>query len=472
MSYTIAFVDSITTTPTVRLTLDGGDWSLQADGTDFSPPSLRRAIVQTLLADGALIPSAAYDNRVVTLRLYCTALTDDAAATAVQNLSRELDRPKNILMYQPGTSQPVFFRTLRADFTAIQWDPVAKFATVHIPAEPFAYGPKETLAPVTVQNDPALTNGCYFDVTSVKGDVETPLLVSLPGSSTTFATRPTSLLAARRRGTPASAPFVLQAESLTLGTDTTLQANDPAMSGSGSNFARVSFATDTTLTTRLSGTVGAAPGVDLRGTYRVLVRIRNTAAMDISMQLVWGPSFALVGNDEVTPPKQTGSFFNVGSWYIDLGLMQVPAGGDPVHDGYSGTELAVDPAPFQLKIRRASGTNTIDIDHLLFVPADDRMLLIRWPNIKAAAAADVAVVDGSHEQVVMLWTSGGTRIANSRPVELSGGFPMVSPGVANRVYLVRSIGIPGQSDSDAITGTTSITPSYYPRYLYVRPVTT
>lgn len=622
MAYSLAFVDSITTSPTTRLDLMSGSWLAQAEGTEFPPPPLRRAVVSTLLADGERVPAAAYANRVIRVRLQCTATTEDGAATALQALARELDRPQNVLRYQVGTTNPVYFRTLRAEFDAIQWDPMTRFASVSIPAEPFAYGPVESLGSVTVYNDPAYrpalnanpdfetdvsnwgpsggatiarstaqahlgsasmlltpdgvtvgpqarservtvtagksyvargwlygsartrlvrinwydgsdtllsssdisvamaastwtqfgptaftapTNatgarivtrddgtpaasdfwyadqlqisdasadpvGCVLDISNVKGDVETPLIVSM-ASTDSSTLRPTSLFAVRRRGTPSNAPFLQQAESLSLTTDTSTPGNDPAMSGTGFNYARCSFATTSGLTSRVVTAGNLSLPTDARGIYRIFARLRTTVGTDtIQVQWGWGntSNSGVILNDAVTINSTSSSAY--GPFYYELGLMQFPAGPDPVHDGYSGVELAVDQPFFGLYARRVSGTGSLDIDHFLFVPADDRLLLVKWPT---TGTGYTWVLDGTHEMAIAKDNTGA--IFSGNPAQLSGGVPMISPNVANRVVFVRTVGIPGAFGApspDAITNTVTLTPSYYPRYLYVRPATT
>src|SRR5262245_21725753 len=211
-----------------------------------------------MLADGALIPAASYGNRQIRFAVKirnAVNITDDAAASYVQALARELDRKNNILKWQPGGSFPVFFRTFRADMDAIYWDPNDKTINVTIPAEPFAIGLKETVTPATVSNDPAaVSNGCYFEVTGVKDDVETPPILKRP----TTTVDEQSILAVRRHGTPSSTPFLLQTESLSQSTDTNTQANNAIFSGSGNNSSRTTFATTTALSLQLS--VSKTPG--------------------------------------------------------------------------------------------------------------------------------------------------------------------------------------------------------------------
>ena len=111
----LAFVDSVAASPTIRLSVHSGPagpWTLR-EGSRFDPPPLRRATPQSLLTDGAVPTSAAYDNRVISLRVQLhtrgTQMVVDPAATQLQLLMRELDRPTNLLMLKAGTSAPVFF---------------------------------------------------------------------------------------------------------------------------------------------------------------------------------------------------------------------------------------------------------------------------------------------------------------------------------------------------------------------------
>src|SRR5688500_20269384 len=89
---------------------------LGVEGLDLTPPPLRRSSVSTMLRDGEHYPASAYANRVLKIPLVLTTSTDDAAAAAVRNLVEELDKPRNVLQVQIGTT-PVFFRTWRSDMT-------------------------------------------------------------------------------------------------------------------------------------------------------------------------------------------------------------------------------------------------------------------------------------------------------------------------------------------------------------------
>ncbi|MCX4470442.1 hypothetical protein OOK41_09000 [Micromonospora sp. NBC_01655] len=454
------FVDSIAASPTVRLDLQGPGWTVR-DGTTFGMPELKRAVAgTTLLGDGESYPAVAYGNRTITLVLRIDGVSDDARAGMLQQLMRELDRPANILRYRPGTSSPVFFRTFRAGPDNVNWDPFTKEPRVTIPAEPFAYGLKETLSPVTVSNNPASTGGCYLDITGVKGDVETPLYLRLGADfmAVAAATR-YPVLGLRRRGTPGAAPLVLQAESMVTATATALAAsNDTAMSGSGQNYVRI-----TPLNTDMDQRIYADPfpaaaSVDVRGRYRVLARVRQSQVLDTwNVQFVYGPLGTLQVSNDAVPVTQAP-----GPRYVDLGTIQYPYGADPVTDGVSGVEVPVQGIRVSVFAQRVSGTGTLDIDLLMFVPADDAYAAVRVSSDSGAAAG---AIDAARTMVYAVGASGEIRPPQA-PSQVAGRFPMLSPGVTNRVVWLAD----GAALADAaLTSTSTLTPYYWPRYGYVRP---
>ena len=463
MASSLKFVDSIASSPTTRLDLnDGTTWRLHVENTEFPPPPLNQAVASTLLADGGVIPSSAYGLRTIVLGLLVNAASADAVATQLQTLYRELNRSANILRWQHETTNPVFFRTFRTSASEVRdfgmFDGTWNRLLVEVLAEPFGYGLLETpVSAVTVNADPANgTNGCFVDVTGVKGDVESPAIIQWPvtgtGSTTLFATR--------RRGTPSGLPFLFQAEALTQGTDTTTQANDANFSGAGNNYSRCTFAT-ATMQTRLSTDDIGTASTDLRGTYRVLVRYRkNTSGDGINLRLVWGnvsASATLVTNDTYATANTTSIVT------ADLGLIAVPMGNDPVADP-SGAEVAVsDTFRLRLQAERTSGSGTIDFDFIALVPADDRLAFVQW----SVNDGDHYVLDAGGTSVHLRDSS--SRVLSGRAPAVVGGFPMLSPGETNRIYMIRNA---SPTFTWSLSSPTDVTVSYLPRYLSVRPAST
>lgn len=478
MAWTLQFVDSIASSPTVRLDLnDGSPYGLLINGTSFGVPSLQLAQASTLLRDGSAYPAGAYQDRTLTLRLKLPESSRDNLATAMQELHRELNRPSNdpngvsnILKWQQDSATaPVFFRTFPSP--PDRWDDFpftpTPYSEVTIPvlAEPFAYGLRETIATATVSNNPAAgSNGCFMDLGTIKGDVETPLIIKTSTTNLVSSNDNYSLFSMRRGGTPSNAPVVLQAEDMTAGTDTTEPGNDAAMSGSGSNYSRCSFGTTTAMATRLSlfwQGPGAAVSVDHRGTYRVFARIRRSVSGDsVKVQLKWGGTSGIITNDAVTCPSGTTIS------HIDLGLVSAPPGPDPVTDGLSGTELAVAGIFLDVQAQRVSGSGNIDFDYLFLAPADDGSTYVDWGTTSGANFYTVDCAQGVAYQTL---TSGAVHGVNMAGV--SGGFRLLaSPGVSNRLYFIRQVraGAP----TDTIGGTNDLDVSYFPKYFYIRPATT
>jgi hypothetical protein len=461
MASVIQFVDSIAASPTVRLDLNSVSSNLMvsAGGIDLSPPPFREAVASTLLQDGDQVAAGAFGNRTVKLPLKLVyAASTDAAATAIQNLARELNRPRNILKVQlDGATSPVFFRTYRAPNFVLSMLGLLLTAnteiTLEIPAEYAAYGLLETpVSAVSVSTDPAAgSNGCFVDVTGVKGDVESPALISFPGSAVGIGVQ--TLTAVRRRGTPANTPFFLQAEAMTQGTNTTVQANDANFSGSGNNYSRCTFTTASDQI-RLSTTTLGTSGVDLRGRYRVFLRYRkNTSGDGVNIRLLWGDSLSMVENDIYATPASTS--FRA----ADLGEISLPFGFDPIYAG-DGTELSVSNAVnIEVRAERTSGTGTVDFDVLVFVPADDRLAITEWAN-----ALETHVLDARDTSVYV--RDGSNRVVSSAAPHIPGGYPLLSPNQTNRIFLLRSIAV------WTLTTMSSVSVSYYPRYLTVRPAST
>lgn len=459
MALLAKFVATIAASPTVRLDVnDGALWRLQATSA-LDPPLPKRARVSTLLVDGATYPASAYEDRTLELQWVLRGATTNAVATQVQLLARELDRDSNILQYQvDGMTHPVYFRTRRLGMNQIGiiGDGTRVEVGATVPAEPFAYGLPQTLASVVVANNPAAaTNPMHFDVSDVLGDVETPLVLRINHADVVETWGKQSVFAVRRRGTPSATPFFLQAESMTQGTNTTVQANDSAMSGAGSNFSRCTFTT-ATMATRLSTSAHpSSASVDARGRYRVYLRYRKGTSGDVfNVRLQWGESNQPVTNKTMELPA------GVSRRYVDLGDVQIPMGVDAVTD-LTGAPRSALGIYLAIQAERESGSGNLDFDVILLVPADDRLCPVAW---SAVSGPTYAWLDGVADTAYATDGSGATSAAPQ--IIPLGGMPMVSPGVTNRIFVVQEVH--PDAAQDAIGDTVTIVPSYLPRYLFVR----
>lgn len=306
--------------------------------------------------------------------------------------------------------------------------------------------------------------GACFDISGIKGDVETPLFMRLGTDFIGGSDGDTRglVVGIRRRGTPSAAPLLLQAESMGLGTETALAAaTDSAMSGAGLNYVRVT-PTNTDMNQRvLADPFPTVASVDVRGRYRVLARVRQSDVLDQwALQFAYGPNAALpVRNDAVTTSQNTNPR------YVDLGTVQFPFGDDPVTDGMSGVEVSTQGVRISVWARRLVGSGTLDIDCLLFVPADDSYTVA---TIYCDGLASAAIIDADQTMVYAVGGSGEIR-APFLPSVVTSAFPLVSPGVTNRIVFVRD---GGKVTDSALTATSTVTPSYYPQYAFARGVTT
>lgn len=470
MASIVQFVDSISASPTVRLDLNSLASGLMLDSDnaiDLSPPPLERAFASTMLVDGDRVVASSYGNRSIKIGLRAVGGVPESIQTVIQDLAQELDRTDNLLKVQlAGMSAPVFFHTFRApDFVlsvvrgylAIG----APLLQIEIPAYSFAYGLMATVTPVAVSNDPAAgSNGRFLDITGVLGDVETPLQLRVPGASVGGKQ---TLICTRRGGTPSNMPFLLQAESMTLGTDTATQVNNTTYSGAGANSTVTSFATVTSSAVRLQTTLfPATPSTDVRGTYNVYARCSGSAsATSFGVQLEHGTR--AIKNTEATFTQSSAS--PVYQPMLDLGQVQIPEGFDPIGNGPTNTLFSVNGIPLKVYLRRISATGSCVVDYLLFVPADDTTVLVNW----GASTPTTFVLDGGQRSVYGLDASG--RVADIASAYFAGDPPTVSPNVTNRIVIVNDVS-PTNTVADVVSSTVTWSAFYWPQYLTIRPAST
>ena len=482
MAVTCKFVDRVPTSgQTTRLDLnDGTTFTLLADGSDFSPPPLRRSFADGgVVEDGSRVRASAYENRVVTLRLLVDAATQDALATNLQNLARELDRTRNILRFKgDGATNDVYFRTYRSPEYDLDVDPhnvgtTHAVVTVPILAEPFAYGDEEEATSITVDNDPEGTNPLIYDLTTVKGDAPTPARIAVRGAT---GVNPRQLfVSVHRHGDPTqintttgtATSYAWQAEDMTQGTDTSVQANDTTASGSGSNYSRCTFST-ATMTTRLTISAFGVARAEFMGLWRGFVRVRKSSSgssQSFSIRLSYGDFNADGASTDLDSVTFTGAGQTLDEWdVLDLGVFQVPRGPYPDEDGFSGESALANGVTIEIGASRDSGTESLDFDYFAAMPLMDESMVV-----------EAIIPDSSDNPIVLDGTSGliygnsATSVDNERDFPFAGRIPLLTPGITNRLFFTRSGGNQDQ-ENELITDDLTITSlSYWPRYLFVQP---
>ena len=456
--------DFITASPTVLLDLNSTASSLRVmDGYNLDPPKYTKGYAESSLRHGATPTNSVASNRMLTIPILVLS-SSASAASVIESLGDQI-AVDNILKVQFGSSNPVFFRTFaNPDYALEVKKTLVENAqiTLSLEAEPFAYGVRVTEGTFTVSNNPAAgTNPCRFDVAPL-GDVPTPLLIV---STTTGASgAPSGLvnkwthIGARRRGTPSNYSNVVQGEDMTQGTGAVVTVDANFSNGSKS---RIGFGTATNVL-RLSDTFpGNGTAVaDARGQYRVYARCAKTVAGDtITVQLGYGASSAApVFNDTLTLPAGAA-----GPYWVDLGMVPVPAYGNPVHAGFAGgAELKVLLGFVGLYAARTAGSGSLDVDCLYFVPADDQTLIVRFPSTDSTYAIDGTTPEGGAVYSVNTALDTVNSIAAPPQIVGGGGFPEAVPNQTNRFHILRHVDPTGTVD--AIADTTTFTVYYWPRW--------
>lgn len=393
--------------------------------------------------------------------------TKSAAISLQSTIARQVLYGPGWLRFQlSASSKVVFFRTYRAVPGELEFTVAAASTTtdvwdlaVSFPAEPFAWGERVTQTLVTVTNDPVSggTNKMTWALPAIQGDAPVPLrfYVATTTPNTAIPNYLLNVHASATAHTNVQIPVGTTSgtpDGLTAGTDTSASTVG-ATNYVGGSYRRVSFATNTGLVSRLSGTGPAvAPG-----TYKVMVRlvnVVNTAGRIRFRSYLASNTVTFVG---------TGS--SDGCW-VDLGEVALP----PQRPLFAADQGPAATFPINLDISRTSGSGTVDIDHITLIPvavADtfvSRTLRVN-PNVNFVAG-QTNYWDGDTEQAWMVNPSTGALVApvNSQS-NVQGVFPVAIPGAAHTATLYVAANAGGSGDDNTFNN--QVTVSYCPRFLYV-----
>lgn len=455
----IRFVDSIASSPTVRLDLND-EATFWVKKFDAPPPRLRRSVASNAMRDGISVGSSSYDARTLTIELECRKSTQDLAATEIQKLWRELDRSLNWIQYQPtGATKPVYFRTFRSDTSQLE-DVIAQAAmrtfTIEVLAEPFALGLRETLGPYTISNDPAAaSNPGYVDISGVLGDVPTEAIYW----NTTY-NRAATLMGIRHGDFSDLRPHQ-QAETTTLGANTANPGGGPdaAMSGTGTNnyvrttFPGTSWGMRCWSNTRTTITVQ-------RGSWVIYAAVRRTDSTSVI-------KVGLSASSTTEPAETTTVPLSTSRQLVRLGRHTTIVGSN-----YSAIPMA-NPNWYAWAARE-SGTGNLDWDCFFLVPADTAVLEALSHSTTGSSGGD-NVFDGIADRAMSI-VDGGNPVGlatEEGPMQATGRIPLLMPNVTNRLFYLTS----SQYDATGLrvhskSETNDVTVYYWPRYLHVRPVST
>lgn len=124
-----------------------------------------------------------------------------------------------------------------------------------------------------------------------------------------------------------------------------------------------------------------------------------------------------------------------------------------------------------ISLGRTAGSGNTDVDYLLAIPADTAYADVTFGAWTGTVGSEV--FDGVMNQLYALTTAGpytgSPKLASTDSAGAQGLFvgslPRLAPNVTNRIYWL-------QKGTSAKTATASVSLSYWPRYLYVRPAST
>lgn len=469
----VQFVDSPSTTATVRLDLNDGVVSNVADPYSLGAPPV--------LADDpeAIAEQWGYRRLSFSVRISTYGFQKSIALARQTALARELARRNNWLLFQfSATSAPVWFRTFRTSpgevslsnvWSDDQGQDVWEIA-VQVDAEPFAYGAKETISVGALSMNP--TFGCWYAMPTIKGDAPAPLSLSSQWSSVQSGYR--HLVACSALDWGMSAPILWQiggsTDTWTAGVGTGASVTNSAYSSN--SYREVDFTADPSMQPRLSGVTPAIRP----GRYKVMLRAGFTIA---NSNFAFRAGVRVGGSYAYNQPISTSWAITTPTHFawIDLGQLSFPAG-TPMLDT---VETAVQ-SDIAIDIQRTTSGGKVRMDALLLIPTNLASSMAFVDYVGLGPGVGQSEIIDSEEEVVYLRESSGLLAAVQSPAVI-GDFLRVQPGKQNYLHVLEqaslsrastsasgtSVDVPDRISVAAggITDTATITATYYPRYLYL-----
>lgn len=257
--------------------------------------------------------------------------------------------------------------------------------------------------------DSSFRNYLSLPATSIPGDLPAPLLLTLSdwwSGASTIVQGNTIMIGKWSRPTRQNSVAggvrlpcfnrSLSHNTTILASVDTATATDAGASGASSGTQQrinVTFATVTALTDRLYIPVntGTHPHYLFPGTYRILLRARLSAAGTVGIRGSFGTNYgkSILG--------QTISFTDVGvggtgtttEWgVVDLGVFTVPQYGTGFIDPDSGGAGFEEDLRFYISASRTSGTPTLYLSDVTFMPLDEGAIIINSANQSLSVLPD------------------------------------------------------------------------------------
>jgi len=380
-------------------------------------------------------------------------------------LKRDSSVPQMFLRWYRTTPQPLDWERWQIDTYRLQ---------VTLTCDPYLYGEPINLGPYTISNRPDTgTNRMFLDWTAdtFVGDAPAPLQLTITPSTTMDGYQPLIATTALAPGQTQTQPYYwdLTAANWTAGTNVGGDVADSTYVGGSYRLWSVSGGG---IGPRLTGSLSPAPPP---GLYKVLVRVAMTAnasTFNLHLTQTFSTTQTYSGDDAaLVRPSTTITAY---ATWVDLGQFAFPYGG--VANELADL-VAANAQTVSIDAARLAGTSNLRFDALLLIPVetaavtDTRISTWRFQG-QGMATNRTGVWDGQRERFTGL--SATSNRLNQRQPEPRGGWPRVTPGVVNALYLLQQTQVDTPfdttaSDNDVITDTCSVAVSYMPRYLHLRP---
>jgi hypothetical protein len=482
MADLLQVVDAISASPTVLINL-ADKAALSFKNFVANPPQLRRTTSSSSLGDGDLLMAASYADREIEFDLNILTTTNDLNSTQLQNLARILGNGDAWIKFQKnGSTNPVFFRTKRADITSLQefWNiPGTRVVHLSIPCDPFTYGLPET-GSFTITNDPTTgTNKMLASMPTIKGDVSTPLHLTFPTVQAAHRIHVASRAALD--GTVLSAPYYKSLSAATkdatptTGWTITDTADTDMVSGTRRRLTYNAVG-GTPFMVPTSATVLTWDSLP-PGDYRAFARLGHNGVDDVTLHFFnRPPRNGTAYTVEEAAATATYSPGVDGKDWVDFGVVAMPGDG-PQTDASFDLAGATGTSVWNIGVSSEITLVAVDLDAVVLVPAGRPETVTRHgsASFPAPFTNKAVTLDGVNNR----WFAAGEPTSASgtttmvAPDDIAGSLPIVVPNATNVIHFFANITIADVARAlDVKTTTTAITWKYFPRYVYDRPAST
>lgn len=466
-----------------------------AGGVQAPPPPMERVVSSTPLAEGGLVSMQPVGLRTVTVPLSYTGGTPGATAMqarrdAAQALMRVLGREDVWLELRPdGLPESRYlhcYRSADPDLTAKLEGLGERWveAVVKLPADPYAYGPKET-ALGTVSTTVAGDLRATITGSSVKGDSPAPLVCkfSHPGGGG-GAEQFSIWLSSHHAGTGgahAKVLYDLTAAGGTLPGTSTRNTKVDASAVGGSSIVWDNVTPGQTYRVSEFTMTGPAGGaITGRGTYRAFAIINDGNGGGVAAYERWRISLRVLndgfgsGETEIASgeavPRAGGTTSQNIDKVVDLGLVDIPFAG---RDTAVGLDAPASIAAATIRVYATCVDNggglvantDMGFDAIVLLPADDSLALVQYVTAPTARDYYLDPFSGGIE----VRDNSNLNVAAQPFVNYSGGAPYVVPGVDTSIAMLSAVGgytaVIGGNDGYLLPQ--SFSAIYWPRYLVV-----